>query len=218
MSTDDAPTATDSTPPADAASSGTEMRSTDPSVMRALAHPLRIEILEALDDMGEATASELGTALGQSVANCSFHLKILSAGGFIERAEQRGREKPWRVRHRSRNLTPDPNDPVSLEESASLAGLYVQREAARVLKFLHDAPREVDDPRWIDAMTVNTSTFWATAEEMAELAKDLRELTERFTGRTSDPSTRPEGSRIGRLFSTLNPELGEKGKGMSGGD
>lgn len=186
-----------------------ELRSTDAAVMRALAHPLRIDILEAIDKLGEATASELATALEQSVANCSFHLKILASGGFIERAEQRGREKPWRSAHRGRSLSPDPDDPASLAESTALAGLYVQREAARVLKFLAEAPHQVDDPRWIDAITVNTVTFWGTAEEMTQLTKDLRTLTDRFAGRDSDPSLRPAGARLGRLFATVNPELGD---------
>src|SRR5699024_3692375 len=95
--------------------------SSDPAVMRSLAHPLRIELLELLDQAEEATASELAEQLGQSVANCSFHLRILASGGFIERAEPRGREKPWRVTHKGgRDLRPDIEDQESIRESAEL--------------------------------------------------------------------------------------------------
>lgn len=185
-----------------------EYRSTDPAVMRALAHPLRIEIMEILDEVKEATASEIAARLDQSVANCSFHLRILASGGFIERAEPRGREKPWRSIHKSRDMRPDRDDPTAIAESTELGALYVQREAARVIKFLREAPSYMKDRTWVPAVTVNTSTFWATAEEMAELAEDIKEMVNRFEGR-GDPANRPAGAIKGRFFATLNPDLDE---------
>lgn len=184
-----------------------ELRSTDPAVMRALAHPLRIEIMEIMGEVTEATASEVAARLGQSVANCSFHLRILAAGGFIERAEPRGREKPWRAVHESRDIRPD-EDPTSVEEAAHLAGLYVQRESARIMRFLREGmSREGEvDPKWVNAVTVNTSSFWATPQEMAQVAEELRALLDRFEGR-KDPAKRPEGAVKGRLFATINPDL-----------
>lgn len=185
-----------------------EYRSTDPAVMRALAHPLRIEIMEILDEVTEATASEIAAKLDQSVANCSFHLRILAGGRFIERAEPRGREKPWRSIHKSRDMRPDRDDPTGIAESTELGALYVQREAARVIKFLREAPAYMKDRTWVPAVTVNTSTFWATPEEMAELAEDIKELVDRFEGRR-DPANRPAGATKGRFFATLNPDLDE---------
>jgi len=185
-----------------------QMQTSDPAVMRALAHPLRIEIMEAMDDVGEATASEIAERLNQSVANASFHLRLLASAGFIERAEPRGREKPWRAKHRGRDLRPDAADPASVAESTELGALIVQREAARMVSFLRAAPGHMRSGEWIPAITVNTSTFWATAEEMAEVSQELATLLERFEGR-SDPANRPEGAVKGRLFSTLNPDLDE---------
>lgn len=182
------------------------MNTTDPAVMRALAHPLRIDLLEQLTDLDEATASELAARLDQSVANCSFHLRILAAGGFIERAEPRGREKPWRSVHSSRSMRPDRDDPMSVAEASELGALYVQREAARVIKFLRESMAYVDNREWILTVSVNTHTFWATAEELVQLNADLTALMDRFEGRT-DPAKRPEGARKSRLFATLNPDL-----------
>ncbi|HLS26939.1 MAG TPA: helix-turn-helix domain-containing protein [Beutenbergiaceae bacterium] len=194
------------TPNSAAGSSDRTMHTTDPAVMRALAHPLRIDILEIMDEVGEATASEIAERLGQTVANCSFHLRILAAGGFIERAEPRGREKPWRVLHHSRDMRPDREDPLSIAESAELGSMYVQREAARMVSFLQNSLSYAHNSEWIPAVMINTSTFWATAEEMEELAEDLSALMDRFEGRR-DPANRPEGARKGRMFATLNPEL-----------
>lgn len=186
-----------------------EMRSSDPTVMRALAHPLRIEIMETLDELGEATASEIAAQLDQTVANASFHLRLLASAGFIERAEPRGREKPWRSKHRGRDLRPDVDDPSSVAESTELGALIVQREAARMVSFLHTAPGNISSGKWLSAVTVNTSTFWATADEMAELSQELRSLVdERFKDRHI-PDNRPAGAVKGRLFATLNPDLDE---------
>ena len=183
-----------------------KLNSSDPSVMRALAHPLRIEILELIDELGQATASEVAQKLEQTVANCSFHLRILAAGGFIERAEQRGREKPWKPAHQSRNMRPDESDPESIAEATELAGLYVQRESARVLRFLREAPQVLEDPKWARSVTVQTGRFWATAEELTELGAEIAALLTRFEGR-QEPNNRPAGARRASFFATLNPDL-----------
>src|SRR5687767_497769 len=75
---------------------GTRHSPSDPERMRALAHPLRLALLQYLDDVGEATATQCARHTGESVANCSFHLRLLARYGFVEPAEQRGRERPWR--------------------------------------------------------------------------------------------------------------------------
>lgn len=183
-----------------------KMQTTDPSVMRALAHPLRIDLLELLTEHGEATASELALRVDQSVANCSFHLRILAQGGFIERAAPRGREKPWRPVHTSRDMRPDREDPLSVAEASELAALYVQREAARMIRFLRESLAHIEDRDWVPTVSVSTHTFWATSAELVQLNNDLAALMDKFEGR-NEPENRPEGARKARLFSTLNPEL-----------
>lgn len=186
---------------------GEGLRTSDPAVLRALAHPLRVEILELLDDAqgGEVTASEIAERTGKTVANCSFHLRTLERAGFVERGEPRGREKPWRAPHRSRDLRPDPSDADSVRAAGAVGALYVQREAARLMEVL-TAAEPFGDPEWNDAVTVNISRFWATSEEMRALGAELGRLTDAFAGRSDDPSLRPSGARPGRLFATVNPD------------
>lgn len=184
-----------------------QMHSSDPAVMRALAHPLRIEMMEVLDDLGEATASEVAARLDQSVANASFHLRLLASGGFIERAEPRGREKPWKPKHRGRDLRPDAADPSSVAESTELGALMVQRESARLVSFLRSAPAHLHSGEWVEAVVIDTSKFWATKEELAQVAQELHDLLgDRFEGR-DDPANRPAGAVRARMFATLNPDL-----------
>lgn len=177
----------------------------DPERIRALAHPVRLDLLSFLRDVGQATATECAAQVGESVASCSFHLRTLEKYGFIERAERRGREKPWRIRDRTASLDarPDRAVPGSMHAVQELASLTVTREADRVGRFLAQGADEPDE--WIQATTITTAGFWATVEELDQLSKDVQELAQRFAGR-SDPAERPEGARHARLFATVNPD------------
>lgn len=177
----------------------------DPERIRALAHPIRLELLDFLKDTDEATATECAEHVGESVASCSFHLRMLAKYGFIERAEPRGREKPWRVRERDATFDarPDADVPGSLLAVQELASLSVIREADRVGRFLAQADREPDE--WIQASTVTTGAFWVTVDELAEFSREVQGLLERFSERT-DPAQRPEGARRARFFATINPD------------
>ncbi|WP_052748372.1 ArsR/SmtB family transcription factor [Cellulomonas sp. FA1] len=194
------------TPPDDPpATASAGLRTSDPAVLRALAHPLRVEILDLLDDLREATASEIAERTGQTVANCSFHLRSLEKAGYVERAEPRGREKPWRPAHRTRHMRPDPDDAESVRGVATVASLVVQREAARAVEYLGD-PRSTA-PERVRATRVATSRFWATTDELEAIAERLTELAAELRGRDEDPSLRPEGAVLARFFGILHPEL-----------
>lgn len=182
-----------------------DQRISDPERIRALAHPVRLELLDYLGEVEDATATQCAERIGESVASCSFHLRMLAKYGFLERAERRGKEKPWRVVGEGSSLQsrPDPDIPGSMHAVQELASLTVTREADRVTRFLAQAVQEPQE--WIQASTIVTSAFWATAEELAELSEQIQRLTDRFAGR-ADPSARPEGARHARLLATLNPD------------
>lgn len=182
------------------------LRDSNPANLRALAHPLRVEMLAILESDGEHTASELAVRLNQTVANCSFHLRTLAKYGYITRAEARGREKPWRAVFQSREHVPDPNDPESVREAGALASLYVQRAAGRLINTFENFDHSMPGPEWVAATRVVTSEFWATAEEMAELTQQLSSLLETFAGRNQNPALRPPGARRGHLFAAVNPD------------
>lgn len=176
----------------------------DPERIRALAHPVRLELLDLLGDVEDATATECAEHTGESVASCSFHLRQLARYGYIERAESRGREKPWRIVKGGYDLRPRQDLPGSATAVAEVAALHMLRETERVHRYLGQLDRE--SPAWSNAATVTSSSFWATAEETAQLSEELRALTERFAGRSEDPSLRPDGARQVRLFGTVNPD------------
>lgn len=177
---------------------------TDLSSIRALAHPLRLRILALLDDEGEVTATRCAESTGESVASCSFHLRMLAKYGYVEPAERRGKEKPWRSVGRGRQTRFDPDVPETLHAAGAVAGLMLEQETARVRAWLAGA--RADDPRWLLASTMTGASFYATREELDALAREVEALTDRFRGRWEDPSLRPEGARRARLFSVVNAD------------
>jgi DNA-binding transcriptional ArsR family regulator len=189
----------------------TPMRITDPQRIRALAHPLRLELMDVLGEEGEATATRCAELTGESVASCSFHLRMLAKYGYIEPAERSGREKPWRLVSRSRDLRPDVADPESVRAVEAIAAMFVEHEVERIRRALAKWPSE--PPEWMNAVAVNGSGFWATAEELTELSEVLQGLTERFAGRGEDPSKRPPGARPIRLLAVATIDVDQEARG-----
>ena len=73
----------------------------DLETLKAVSHPLRLNLLGLLRREGPATASQLGRSLGESSGSTSYHLRQLERFGFVgDDAEQpSGRERRWRALH-----------------------------------------------------------------------------------------------------------------------
>lgn len=174
----------------------------DPVRIRALAHPVRLELLDYLDDVGKATATECAKAISESVASCSYHLRMLAKHGYIEQVDQPGREKPWKVLSHGRSSVIDRDAPGSVHAVSAMASIYVHRQLDRIQSWLHQAPQlPVED---IDVSTVTSSSFYATHDEIRQFREDLWELSRRFDGRWQHPERRPDGSMPVHLFSVMN--------------
>ncbi len=178
-------------------------RISDPVRIRALAHPLRLELMDVLVD-GPATATECAEATGESVASCSFHLRMLAKYGFIEPAERRGREKPWRLTSPGRDIRPD-DEPESVRAVGEIAQLFVEHSVEGIREWLSSVANESKE--WIHASTINGSQFWATSEELAEFSQIIQNLTAPYAGRNDDPSLRPEGARPISLFAAAHVDV-----------
>jgi DNA-binding transcriptional ArsR family regulator len=56
---------------------------------KALAHPLRGEMLRHLDSRGPATSTTIAEALGENTGTTSYHLRVLADAGIIEEVPER---------------------------------------------------------------------------------------------------------------------------------
>ena len=66
-------------------------------MLRALAHPLRMQLLQRLGGRGSARAADLAADLGIPANSVSYHLRILAKGGAIVEAPEAARDKRDRV-------------------------------------------------------------------------------------------------------------------------
>jgi hypothetical protein len=93
-----------------------------------------------------------------------------------------------------------------------VSALVLEQETQRVRDWIRRA--DVEPPEWVEASTVTTASFWATAEEMAEVSASLATLTNRFKNRWGDPTHRPAGARLVRLLGAVTADpAGRAGPG-----
>jgi ArsR family transcriptional regulator len=90
---------------------------------RALAQPLRIKLIDVLDDRGEATVQELAEALAAQQQNVSKHLRVLYEAGVVHR-----RKDGTFVRYR----LADPDELALLERVAVVIARRLRRQSRLV--------------------------------------------------------------------------------------
>ncbi len=164
----------------------------DARTMRALAHPVRIALLEALRREGTLTATRAAELLGDSPGNMSWHLQTLAKYGFVaEAGGGRGRSRPWRAL------------PLILSVEAAETGDDAERAAAG--EALAVTFVELNDKRlrqywslsgsypaaWRKAAFFTGSLTFLTAEEMKHLSDEVDKLLVPYLGRTRDKAKRP---------------------------
>jgi DNA-binding transcriptional ArsR family regulator len=166
----------------------------DPKALRALAHPIRLRLLEELALGGPMTATELGERVGQSAANCSWHLRQLAQYGFVEEAGGgTGRQRPWRiVLTRNRWGEGELDDELELAGTA-LSEVMLDREV-EAMRVAMTATRKEPEP-WRDAAFLHQSLSWLTAAELNEAQQEINAVLFRHFDRVGDPGARPPGAR-----------------------
>ncbi|MFD7021848.1 ArsR/SmtB family transcription factor [Promicromonospora sukumoe] len=169
--------------------------------IKAMTHPLRIRLLSLFTAGVELTATQCAERTGESVASCSFHLRQLEKYGHVERAEPHGKERPWRAVSKGFSVRPDLADPESWPAAQAFGSMFVAEQFGALQRWLADAGR--DDPAWIYATTQTHQEYWATRDELDDLARRLEEITARFRGRSEDPAKRPPGARRAHLFGAV---------------
>ncbi|MFF1847658.1 ArsR/SmtB family transcription factor [Streptomyces sp. NPDC058217] len=180
----------------------------DAKGLRALAHPVRVQLVGMLRKYGPSTATRLAERLGVNSGTASYHLRQLGAAGFVQEDTERGnaRERWWRSVHQ-RTWFNDPNL-TDREPEAALA--YLQSVAAtyslrtqQTLNELQTMPRA-----WRDNFDMSNWALLLTPEETAALNQELRDVIARYRSDTPEAAaSAPEGAeRVGVITHVL-PEL-----------
>ncbi|KKK07121.1 helix-turn-helix transcriptional regulator [Micromonospora sp. HK10] len=167
----------------------------DPQVMRALAHPARMAIMEHLGSLeGGATATECAEIAGLSPSATSYHLRELAKFGLIQEAPSRGdaRERVWQAFSPSYYVeTGQDADSEARAAELNLVDVHLARDSQRVREWIRRAP---DEPReWYQAAWFSDTLLLLTAEELAALNEAVHGLLDPYRRRLrTDP---PEGAR-----------------------
>lgn len=154
--------------------------------MRALAHPVRLALLEHLSQLGEgATATECATVVGLSPSATSYHLRALAKAGMIHEAPSRGdaRERVWRARYEKYDVGSEPDasaDVIAAE--AALIETFLARQNDKVRRFMAVAREGARE--WFGVALVSELTLAVTARELKQLTTQIDELIEPFRTRS----------------------------------
>jgi DNA-binding transcriptional ArsR family regulator len=174
---------------------GGGVRISDPRVMRALAHPARIEIVEYLNNTGAVvTATECAGLVGLSPSATSYHLRELAKYGLVEQAPSRGdgRERVWRSTGTGLRIEGDPEQPEAREAERALVDVFLTRDYNRIREW---AGRNAGDTGpWRGASTLTSTNLLLTAEELATLNEQVHALLDPFRVRSRQADA-PDGSR-----------------------
>lgn len=166
---------------------------TDPKAMRAVAHPVRIALLEVLGTEGPLTATQAGEHIGESPTTCSFHLRQLAKYGFIEEvAGVPGRKRPWRLVHTGLSFSDVSDDPETRLAATALSrvlhAFYLDR-LKEGLALRRDTPTE-----WQKATGASEFLLYVTVDELQALDEQMVALVKPFVERIGNPKTRPSGA------------------------
>lgn len=180
----------------------------DAKGLRALAHPVRVQLLGLLRKYGPSTATRLAERLGVNSGTASYHLRQLGAAGFVEEDTERGnaRERWWRSLHQMTEL----NDPELAEREPQAALAYLQSVAAtytlraqRTVNELQTMPRA-----WRDTFDMSDWALRLTPEETAALRQELWSVLARYRRDTPEAAAKaPEGAERVGVISHILPEL-----------
>ena len=180
----------------------------DAKGLRALAHPVRVQLVGLLRKYGPSTATRLAERLGVNSGTASYHLRQLGAAGFVEEDTERGnaRERWWRSVHQTTWF----NDPNLADREPEAALAYLQSVAAtytlraqQTLNELQTMPRA-----WRDNFDMGDWALRLTPEETTALGQELQDVIARYRPDTPEAAaSAPEGAERVGVITHILPEL-----------
>jgi DNA-binding transcriptional ArsR family regulator len=165
----------------------------DARALRAYAHPVRMRIIGLLRQLGPMTATQLAERLSESSGSTSYHLRQLARFGLVEEAGGGiGREKPWQATALFTHLPDTETSTAMAQASVDLRLALARRWHELLLDWIVRRPGE--PRRWRRAAPFNDYGLYVTAEELAELDRQIDDLLRPYIT-SRDKDHRPRGSR-----------------------
>jgi DNA-binding transcriptional ArsR family regulator len=167
----------------------------DPLSIRALAHPLRLELQSIVGRSGKITAADAARELGISHALASHHLRQLAKYGFVEQVDGAdARERPWRVVHTSYSAEGIDERAGGAAALAVLEQVTAERAVEDLIDW-HERRGEWSEG-WRSHTGLGRSTLYLTESELVALTDAMDALLAEYVEQRplDDLTSRPEGS------------------------
>jgi predicted ArsR family transcriptional regulator len=156
----------------------------DPTVLRALAHPVRGRILSELSAQGSLRAADVARELGIPANQASFHLRQLAKYGLVEEDPGAGRDR----RDRVWRATSEDGQDIDLRAVAAQPGgaaaarVFRGQASARAHQLVDQlyAERQPGDARHVAL----DAAVRLSDEEAAALGEELDAVVKRWAART----------------------------------
>ncbi len=177
----------------------------DPTVLRAIAHPVRNRILGELYSRGHLRAADVAAELGIPANQASFHLRQLARYGLVEPAPEHardGRDRVWKPAG-ERGLDLDPRKLAEQPGGAAAVAVW-QREASGQAHAAVERAYGLEHPE--DAR-VMVSDDWVrlTKAEAGAYAEELLSLQEKWQRRGREAADGAADRRTYHLLQILQP-------------
>jgi DNA-binding transcriptional ArsR family regulator len=178
------------------------------STLRALAHPLRVRIMQELTNFGPLTASGLAERLGESSGATSYHLRQLAKHDIIREVEGKGsaRERWWQLTPGDLRIgsATSRETPAGREATDIISREWHAENERQLTAFLRYG-RDILGSGWEVAATLSTGTLRLTREHLQQFGDEylqfLSSMEEKYA---SDEDTgAPEALQIQVQFNAF---------------
>lgn len=142
--------------------------------LKALSHPLRLQLLEMLSRYGAQTASGLAERLGESSGSTSYHLRQLAKHSLVREVPNRGnaRERWWERPPGPISIGPESGqEDAATQSAARIVARQFQQNNARALDDFVRFGDEALGEEWMEASVLNTSNLRLDPAQLAEITE-----------------------------------------------
>jgi Helix-turn-helix domain len=161
--------------------------------MRALTHPVRLALIEALGLEGPLTATRAAEVIGESPTTCSFHFRQLAKYGFVEEAALGpGRMRSWRLTRVGMRFSDLHDDPETRIAARALSRTLRTRSMERLEAYYE--LRSSYPVRWQEVTGASEFMLYVTPEELRGVDEEVTEILHRYRDRIAQPELRPAGA------------------------
>lgn len=180
-----------------------------PATLKAIAHPVRLSLYEALLASGPSTASRLSSAVPKAApASLSYHLRLLAQHGFIEEAPELGtdgREHWWRAIPGGISWSDEElaGNPGTRKAASEAEAVLLGRQMRRVQTWVHEAYARWP-AKWRAAARNEDSVLELDVDELRQLGEEIDAVLAVWRQRTSERVTAPGENGRESVFVSLH--------------